>query len=85
MKAVNYYIVVERTKEEEVKVGGFIMTDRTNEDMRYYKGKVISYGDKVDFLKENDVVWYDKIAGHSIEFEGKLYFVIKASDIVLVD
>ena len=51
MKAVNYYVVVERTKEEEVKVGGFVMTDRTNEDLRYYKGKVISFGQMVDFLE----------------------------------
>ena len=85
MKAVNYYVVVERTKEEEVKVGGFVMTDRTNEDLRYYKGKVISFGQMVDFLEEEDIVWYDRIAGQKIEYNDKLYFVIKASDIVLVD
>ena len=85
MKAVNHYVIVERTKEEEVKVGGFIMTDRTNEDLRYYKGKVISFGQMVDFLKEGDVVWYDRIAGQKIEYNDRLYFVIKASDIVLVD
>ena len=85
MKAVNHYVIVERTKEEEVKVGGFIMTDRTNEDLRYYKGKVISFGHVVDFLKEGDVVWYDRIAGQKIEYNDKLYFVIKAIDIVLVD
>ena len=85
MKAVNYYVVVERTKEEEVKVGGFVMTDRTNEDLRYYKGKVISFGQMVDFLEEEDIVWYDRIAGQKIEYNDKLYFVIKASDIVLGD
>ncbi len=85
MKAVNYYVIVERTKEEEVKVGGFVMTDKTNEDLRYYKGKVISFGQMVDFLQEEDIVWYDRIAGQKIEYNDKLYFVIKASDIVLVD
>ena len=29
--------------------------------------------------------YYDKHAGHGIHFKDKLYFVIKASDIVLVD
>ena len=61
------------------------MTDRTNEDLRYYKGKVISFGQMVDFLEEEDIVWYDRIAGQKIEYNDKLYFVIKASDIVLVD
>jgi len=84
MKAVNHYVVVEKIKEEK-KVGGLILTDDLNEDNRYLKGKVISVGNLVEAVEEQDVVYYDKIAGHGIQFDKKLYFVIKSSDIVLVD
>jgi co-chaperonin GroES (HSP10) len=84
MKAVNHYVVVEKLKEEK-KVGGLILTDDLNEDNRYLKGRVISVGNLVEAVEEEDIVYYDKIAGHGIQFDKKLYFVIKSSDIVLVD
>jgi len=85
MKAVNHYVVVDKIKEAEKKVGGLLMTEDTAKDVRYFKGKVISAGNLVEVIKEDDTVWYDRHAGHGIEFEDKFYFVIKASDIVLVD
>ena len=85
MKAVNHYVVVDKIKETEKKVGGLIVTEDTQEDVRYFRGKVISVGNLVEVIKQNDIVWYDKHAGHGIEYNDKFYFVIKASDIVLVD
>tara|TARA_R100001126_G_scaffold10609_1_gene5153 strand:+ start:46 stop:303 length:258 start_codon:yes stop_codon:yes gene_type:complete len=85
MKAVNHYVVVEKIKETHKKSSGLIITEDNDNDLRYLKGKVISAGDLVEVIKQEDIVWYDKHAGHGIEFEEKFYFVIKASDIVLVD
>lgn len=85
MKAVNHYVVIDKIKETEKKVGGLILTEDTDKDVRYFKGKVISIGNLVEAVKEKDVVWYDRHAGHGIEYNDKFYFVIKASDIVLVD
>ena len=84
MKAVNHYVVVNKIKETK-KSTGLIITEENNDDVRYSKGEVISFGNLVEFVKEGDVVWYDRHAGHVIEYEGKFYFVIKSSDIVLVD
>ena len=84
MKAVNHYVVVNKIKETK-KSTGLIITEENNDDVRYSKGEVISFGCLVEFVKEGDVVWYDRHAGHGIEFGEKFYFVIKASDIVLVD
>jgi co-chaperonin GroES (HSP10) len=84
MKAVNHYVVVDKIKENK-KSTGLIITEENNDDVRYSKGEVISFGNLVEFVKEGDIVWYDRHAGHGIEFEEKFYFVIKASDIVLVD
>ena len=85
MKAVNHFVVITRIKENKKKSSGLIITDDTNEDLRYFKGSVISTGNLVEGINEGDVVWYDRHAGHGIEFEDKFYFVIRASDIVLVD
>ena len=84
MKAVNHYVVINKIKETK-KSTGLIITEENNDDVRYSKGEVISFGNLVEFVKEGDVVWYDRHAGHGIEFDEKFYFVIKASDIVLVD
>jgi co-chaperonin GroES (HSP10) len=86
MKAVNHYVVVDKIKAtEERKVGGLIISEEDDQENRYFKGTVVSVGNLVEGIKEKDIVWYDRHAGHGIEFENKFYFVIKASDIVLVD
>ena len=36
-------------------------------------------------LKKDDIVRYDKHAGHGIELNEKLYYVLKIGDIVLVE
>jgi len=85
MKAINYYLVVDKIKEAPKKVGGLELTETQNKDIRYLKAKVISAGDQVPLIKEGDVVWYDKHAGHGIEWNDKLYFVLKVPDIVIVE
>ena len=85
MKAVNYYIIIERIKNEPKKVAGLILTEKTDEDNRYLKAKVVSVGNLVEGIKENDVVYYDKHAGHGIQHKDKFYHVIKQQDVVLLD
>ena len=84
MKAINNYVVVDKTKTEQNKVAGLILTESVDEDNRYIKANVISAGELAKGVKDGDVVHYDKHAGHGIHYKDKLYFVIKASDIVLV-
>ena len=85
MKAVNHYIVIDPIKNEPKKVGGLILTDEVNEDNRYLKAKVVSVGNLVEGINENDVVYYDRHAGHGIQHKGKFYGVIKQQDVVLID
>lgn len=85
MKAVNYFVVVEKIKEAPKKVSGLELTEDQNVDVRYLKAKVISAGPQADFLKENDIVYYDRRSGHGIEWKDKLYWVLKIGDIVLVE
>jgi co-chaperonin GroES (HSP10) len=85
MQAINYYVVVDKIKEAPKKVGGLELTEDQNKDVRYLKAKVISAGPMADILKKDDVVRYDKHAGHGIEWNDKLYYVLKLGDIVLVE
>ena len=85
MKAVNHYIIIDPIKNESKKVGGLILTDEINEDNRYLKAKVVSIGHNVEGIKENDIIYYDKHAGHGIQHKDKFYGVIKQMDVVLID
>ena len=85
MKAVNHYIIVQTIKTEPKKVAGLIMTEELDDDNRYIKAKVISVGNLVEGIKEKDIVYYDKHAGHGIQHKDKFYYVIKQMDVVLID
>jgi len=85
MKAVNSYMVVDNIKSEESKIAGLIFTEKTNEDDRYTKASVISIGGDVKGIKEKDIVYYDKRAGHGIQYKNKYYYVIRQADVVLID
>ena len=85
MRAINQYIVAKNIKTEPKKVAGLIMTDETDQDNRYIKAEIISIGNLVEGIKEKDVVYYDKHAGHGIQHKDILYQVIRSGDVVLID
>tara|TARA_R100000458_G_scaffold51976_1_gene53197 strand:+ start:58 stop:315 length:258 start_codon:yes stop_codon:yes gene_type:complete len=85
MKAVNNYIIVENIKDEPKKVAGLIMTEDLDSDNRYIKAKVISTGDLVKVIEKDNIVYYDKHAGHGVQYKDILYQVIRSGDVVLID
>jgi co-chaperonin GroES (HSP10) len=85
MQAVNNYIIVEKIKQGPKKIGGLILTEDVDADNRYIKAKVISIGNLVQGIKNNDVVYYDKHAGHGVQYKETLYYVIRSGDVVLID
>jgi len=85
MKAINNYIIVEKIKQGPKKIGGLILTEDIDEDNRYIKATVISTGNLVEGVKNNDVVYYDKHAGHGVQYKDILYHVIRSGDVVLID
>ena len=78
MKAINYYLVIEKIKEEPKNVGGFIITDKQSNDIRYLKAKIISLGNDVEGVKKEDIIFYDKHAGHKIQNNKKIYSRFKS-------
>ena len=85
MQAVNHYLVIEKIKEEVKKVAGLLLTEDTDSDNRYLKGKVVSTGHKVEGVSKGDIIYYDKHAGHGVQHKDKFYYVIKQMDVVLID
>ena len=85
MRAINHYIIVQKIKEGPKKVGGLILTENIDVDNRYIRATVISTGNLVEGIKEKDVVYYDKHAGHDVQYKDILYRVIKSGDVVLID
>ena len=85
MKAVNNYIIVQKIKTEQSKVAGLIITENIDDDNRYIKANVISTGNLVEGIKDGDVVYYDKHAGHGVHYKETLYYVIRNIDVVLID
>ena len=85
MKAINNYIVVQKIKQGPKTVGGLILTEDVDVDNRYIKATAISVGNLVEGINEKDVVYYDKHAGHGVQYKETLYHVIRSGDVVLID
>ncbi len=61
------------------------MTEELDNDNRYIKAQAISVGNLVEGIKDNDIVYYDKHAGHGVQYKDILYYVIRSVDVVLID
>mgnify|MGYP003138002772 FL=1 len=85
MKAVGKNLIIQKVEENITKSeGGLLLNKNDRADIRYIEAKVISVGEEINGLKENDSIFYDRHAGHSIEINKNTYQVIKAQDVVVV-
>tara|TARA_A200000159_G_scaffold158669_1_gene176250 strand:+ start:2433 stop:2690 length:258 start_codon:yes stop_codon:yes gene_type:complete len=85
MKAINYYLIVEKVKEGPRMVGGLELTDKIDDSVRYLKAKVISAGNLVEGVNDGNIIYYDRHAGHGVQVEDTLYQVIRIQDVVLAE
>jgi len=85
MKAIGNNIIISPKKTGLSKTeNGLLLKEKDKENIRYKEAIVVSVSDDIKSLKEADVIYYDKSAGHSIEFDGHNYQVIKLQDVVIV-
>ena len=86
MKAIGNNILIDKIKEGPVSKtdGGLLLTQSQRQDVRYKKATVLNCGDQVTGVKEGDSIFYDKHAGHRIEIEDDVYYVIRLQDVVVV-
>jgi len=85
MKAVGKNLIIQKEKQGVSKTkGGLLLTENNREDLRYNKAKVISTGSEVKGVQKNDNIFYDKHAGHDVEYEKEIFQVIQVQDVVIV-
>ena len=85
MKAIGRNLIIKIIKESTTKTkGGLILNEKSREDIRYRKATIISIGEEVIGVNENDTVYFDRNAGHGIEIDNERLYVIKNQDIVVV-
>ena len=85
MKAVGRNLIIQKTKKGTTKTkGGLLLSENQREDIRYVEATVISVGTDVSGVKQGNVIFYDRHAGHKIEIDKQSYNVIKAQDVVIV-
>jgi co-chaperonin GroES (HSP10) len=85
MKAIGRNLIIQKVKEGTTKTkGGLLLAENQREDIRYVEAQIKSIGEEVVGVKEGDVVFYDRHAGHKIELGKEIYHVIKLADVVVV-
>jgi chaperonin GroES len=85
MKAIGNNIIISLKKAGLSKTeGGLLLAEKDKENIRYKEAVIVSISDEIKVLNVGDVIYYDKSAGHGIEFEGNDYKVIKLQDVVIV-
>ena len=85
MKAIGNNIIIKPEKITTDKTkGGLIIIEKDREDIRYKKAIIHSVSDDIKRLKTDDVIYYDKHAGHGVEFNKEKFTVIKLQDVVVV-
>jgi co-chaperonin GroES (HSP10) len=85
MKAIGNNIIIKPEKVSTQKTkGGLLIIEKDREDIRYQQGTIVSVSNEIKFLKEKDVIFYDKHAGHGIEFNKEKFTIIKIQDVVVV-
>ncbi len=84
MKPVGKYIIIKTITEEVKSSSGLLLSASDVDEFRYKKGTIIKPGTAVDVVKENDLIYYDKNAGHSMIINQETYTIISERDVVIV-
>lgn len=84
MEAVGKCLIIQKIKEGTTTTkGGLMLAENQREDIRYIEAKVISVGEEVVGITKDDSIFYDRHAGHRIEIDKEIYFVIRLGDVVV--
>ena len=85
MKAIGRNLIVNVVKQGIAKTkGGLLLGEKQREDIRYTEGSVVSVGNEVTGIKNNDVIYFDKNNSHQIEIKKDIYLVVNLAHVVVV-
>ena len=84
MRPIGKFIIIVPIEEEHKTDSGILLSASDIDHFRYKKGKVIKSGDHVEVINEDDIIYFDKNAGHSMLLNVKPYTIIQERDVVVV-
>lgn len=84
MQPIGKYIAVKPIDEEIKTKSGLLLSAQDADDFRYKKGKVIKPGSDVTVIKADDLIYYDKSAGHSMLVNNESMTIIEERNVVIV-
>jgi co-chaperonin GroES (HSP10) len=84
MKPIGKYIIINTIEEEVKTASGILLSASDVDEFRYKKGNVVKTGSDVTVIHENDLIYYDKNAGHTMLIQDKPYTIISERDVVVV-
>ena len=77
-------IIIKKINEEYKTKSGILLSNEDVSSLRYHKALVINPGTNVNNLNKNDVIYFDKAAGHSMIINDETYTIIEERDVVVV-
>jgi len=81
MIALGKNVLVKKIDEETTSESGLILTG-TSGDSLFQKATVLSVGNKVEQVSDNDVIFFMKNQGAEIRHQGSTFMVVKEEHIV---
>jgi len=83
IKPVGDRVVIELVEQEETTAGGIVLPGSAQEKPQ--EGTIVAVGTLEDAdLKENDRIIFSKFAGTEVQYEGKEYLILNATDVLAV-
>ena len=83
MKAVGTYIIVKDQPIQQKNALGLVLTEDTDDNIRYIIGEVVSVGGDVKEINPGSKVYFDKVAGSNLRVKGEKYKAIREKDVVI--
>tara|TARA_R100000541_G_scaffold56138_2_gene65381 strand:+ start:2156 stop:2413 length:258 start_codon:yes stop_codon:yes gene_type:complete len=84
MQPIGKYIALKAIEEEMKTKSGILLSAHDANEFRYKKGLIVKPGSDVSLIKENDIVYYDRNAGHTMLLENEQVTIIQERDVVVV-
>ena len=83
IKPVGDRVVIELVEQEETTASGIVLPGSAQEKPQ--EGTIVAVGTLEDAdLKENDRIIFSKFAGTEVQYEGKEYLILNATDVLAV-
>lgn len=84
MQPIGKYIAVKPIDEEVKTNSGLLLSAKDVDDYRYKKGRIIKAGTEVNVIKADDIIYYDKNAGHTMLIDNESMTIIEERNVVVV-